>query len=302
MESKTVELDGPVHYAEWSGPSDGPTFVLVHGLGGSHVNWLSVAPRLAERGRVLAPDLAGFGRTPPSGRRPTIGGNRRLLGRFMYAVGAAPAILIGNSMGGAISAFQAAAQPETAAGLVLVDAALPRSRTMTADPLIAAAFAAYLVPGVGEQFVRRRAKILGPERLVQETLKTCCVDASRVDPAVVRAHVAIATERQSFEWAHRSFLTAARSLVRRLTRRERFHAVLREISCPTLIVHGDRDRLVPVATARAIARMRPDWTLQVLEGIGHVPQLEDPERWLETVESWLATGGRAATVAASRAS
>lgn len=294
MESRTVELDGPVHYAEWTGPQDGPTFVLVHGLGGSHVNWLSVAPRLAERGRVLAVDLAGFGRTPPAGRRATLGGNRRLLSRFIHATGAAPAILIGNSMGGAISAMQASAEPETAAGLVLVDPALPRARSVAPDPLVAAVFATYLVPGVGEQFIRQRAKLLGPEKLVRETMRMCCVDPARIDPAVIDAHVALATERQGYPWAHRAFLTAARSLIRRLARRERFLAILHAISCPTLLVHGERDRLVPVAAARAIAQMRPDWTLQVFEDVGHVPQLEDPELWLATVNLWLAGNGRAA--------
>ncbi|MFY9588857.1 MAG: alpha/beta fold hydrolase, partial [Actinomycetota bacterium] len=88
MESRWIELDGPVHYAAWDGPSEGPTFVLVHGLGGSHANWMSVGPALAERGRVLAVDLAGFGRTPPAGRRSTIGANRRLLHRFIHATGA----------------------------------------------------------------------------------------------------------------------------------------------------------------------------------------------------------------------
>ena len=300
MDSRTVELDGPVHYAEWEGPSDGPTFVLVHGLGGSHLNWFSVAPGLARRGRVLAIDLAGFGRTAPAGRRATLGANRRLLNRFIHATGASPAIIVGNSMGGAISAMQASSEPETAAGLVLVDPALPRARSVAPDPLIAAVFAAYLVPGVGEQVVRRRAKILGPERLVRETMRVCCVDAGRVDPAAIAAHVELATERQSYEWAHRAFLTAARSLLRRLARRERFLAMLHQISCPTLIIHGEKDRLVPVAAARAIAQMRSDWTLQVLDDIGHVPQLEDPELWLATVELWLAGNGRAADVAAAR--
>ena len=294
MESRTVELDGPVHYVEWDGPRDGPTFVLVHGLGGSHANWLSVAPGLARQGRVLAPDLAGFGRTPPAGRRATLGANRRLLHRFIEATDASPAILVGNSMGGAISAMQASSEPETAAGLVLVDPALPRTRSVTPDPLVAAVFATYMVPGVGEQFIRRRAKLLGPEKLVRETMRMCCVDPSRIDPAVIDAHVALATERQGYPWAHRAFLTAARSLLRRLARRERYLAMLHEISCPTLMIHGEKDRLVPVASARAIAQMRPEWTVQMFEDIGHVPQLEDPELWLATVNLWLAGNGKAA--------
>jgi pimeloyl-ACP methyl ester carboxylesterase len=294
VESRWIELDGPVHYATWDGPADGPTFVLVHGLGGSHVNWFSVAPALARRGRVHAIDLAGFGRTPLEDRRATIGSNRRLLHRFLEATGAAPAILVGNSMGGAISAIEAAEEQEAVAGLVLVDPALPRSLNGGADPVVAALFATYLVPGVGERFMRRRARSLGPERLVEETMRLCCVDPSRVDPEVIAASVAMARERAAMPWANKAFLEAARSLIRRLARRERFLATLHRISCPTLLVEGDRDRLVPLAAARSVAQMRPDWTFQVFEDIGHVPMLEDPGLFLATVEVWLEGAGRAA--------
>jgi pimeloyl-ACP methyl ester carboxylesterase len=300
VESNFIELDGPVHYASWEGPSDGPTFVMVHGLGGSHLNWFSVAPALARRGRVLAPDLAGFGRTPPAGRRSTIGANRRLLDRFIHATGAAPAILVGNSMGGAISALEAAERPEAVAGLILVDAALPRALNASPDPVIAAVFATYLLPGVGEQFVKRRAQILGPEKLVHETMKMCSVDPTRIDPAAIEAHIALARDRATMPWSHKAFLEAARSLLRRLARRERFLTALHRISCPTLILQGEKDRLVPVAAARAVAAMRPEWTLQVFEDVGHIPQLEDPGLWLAAVEVWLEGAGRAA-VAISRA-
>jgi pimeloyl-ACP methyl ester carboxylesterase len=294
VESRWIELDGPVHYAAWDGPSDGPTFVLVHGLGGSHANWMSVAPTLAERGMVLAPDLAGFGRTPPAGRRSTIGANRRLLHRFIHATGAAPAILVGNSMGGAISAIEAAEEQEAVAGLILVDAAMPRALNASADPVVAAVFATYIVPGVGERFMRQRARSLGPEGLVRETMRLCCVDPGRIDPAVLAYQIQIATERAEMPWANKAFLEAARSLLRRLARRERFLTTLRRISCPALMIQGDKDRLVPLAAARAVAAQRPDWTFRVFEEMGHVPQLEDPTQWLAAVEEWLAGPGRAA--------
>ena len=294
MESRWLSIDGPVHYAEWDGPNDGPTFVLVHGLGGAHVNWLSVAPGLARHGRVLALDLAGFGRTPLGGRRATIGSNRRLLHRFISSTGSSPAIVVGNSMGGAISAAEAADEPESVAGLVLVDPALPRSLNTAADPVVAALFATYLVPGVGERFMKARAHALGPERLVLDTMRICCVDASRVDPAVIEASIALARERAEMPWTNKAFLEAARSLLRRLARREKFLAMMHRISCPTLMIHGAKDRLVPLGAARAIAEMRTDWTFQVLDDIGHVPMLEDPGLWLAAVEVWLEGAGRAA--------
>ena len=71
-ELRTLDIDGPVAYREWGADTgSGPTFVCVHGLGGSLLNWVPVAPGLARHGRVLAVDLAGFGLTPSAGRSPT---------------------------------------------------------------------------------------------------------------------------------------------------------------------------------------------------------------------------------------
>jgi pimeloyl-ACP methyl ester carboxylesterase len=63
--------------------------------------------------------------------------------------------------------------------------------------------------------------------------------------------------------------------------------ILDQIKAPVLAIHGDRDRLVPVGYARAAARAHPRWDLRVLPGIGHVPQMEAPTRWLAAVKDWL---------------
>src|SRR5437016_6238042 len=131
MRSRTIDLDGPVHYADFGGT--GPTLVLVHGLGGSHVNWLAVAPVLARRARVLAVDLAGFGRPPLGERSADVHANRVLLDRFLDAVAAGPAVLVGNSMGELVAMMEAALAPERVAGLVLVAPAQPRSAEARVD-------------------------------------------------------------------------------------------------------------------------------------------------------------------------
>src|SRR5512144_1647563 len=117
MKSLTVDLDGPVHYADYGG--SGRPIVLVHGLGGSHLNWLPVASRLAALGRVLAIDLLGHGRTPSSGRTARVGANRALIGRFLDEVAGERAVLVGNSMGGYLCLAEAAAEPDRIASLVL---------------------------------------------------------------------------------------------------------------------------------------------------------------------------------------
>ncbi len=122
-----TDLGGEVHWIDFGAPSGrpAPPMVLVHGLGGSHLNWVQVAPALAAERRVLAVDLAGFGLTPAAGRSATVHANADLLYRFVRDVAGSPAVLVGNSMGGLISILLAQARPDTVAGLVLVDAPMP---------------------------------------------------------------------------------------------------------------------------------------------------------------------------------
>ena len=287
MHSRTVDLDGPLHFADFGG--SGVPVVLVHGLGGSHLNWLAVAPALARGARVLAPDLAGFGRTPLAGRSAAVGANRALLGRFLDATVGEPAVLVGNSMGGLIAMTEASLRPDKVAGLVLVGPAQPPPSLAWPDWRVAATFLTYGVPLVGESFMRWRAALLGPEALVRQTLALCCVDPSRVPPEVVAAHVALAGERlEGMPWATEAFLAAARSVLRTLARRAAFEEMVRAIRVPTLVIQGARDRLVPLATTRTLHALRPDWSLEVCEDIGHTPQLEDAERCVAILTEWLA--------------
>jgi pimeloyl-ACP methyl ester carboxylesterase len=296
--SRMVDLDGPVHVADFGG--DGPSLVLVHGLGGSHVNWLASGPLLARAARVVALDLVAFGRTPPEGRSSGVSSNADLLAHFIEQEVHGSAVVVGNSMGGMVSLIAAARHPEQIAGVVLVDAALPRPSRSSVDGTVALAFAAYALPGLGEVFIRARATRLGPERFVQETLNLVCADPSRVPPDVVAAHVALARERfQTMPYADRIFLDAARSLMVTLAGKRRFLASIDSITAPGLILQGARDRLVPVEAARALARRRPDWPLEIYEDVGHAPQLEIPERFAASVLGWLDGAGKAAAFAAT---
>jgi len=301
MRSRIVDLDGPLHVADFGGR--GMPIVLVHGLGGSHLNWMAVGPRLAERGRVLAPDLAGFGRTPLAGRSSGVGASRALLDRFLGASTNEPVVLVGNSMGGLIALMEASLRPEKVAALVLVGPAQPRPLLASVDWMVMATFAAYAMPLVGESFVRWRARLLGPEGMVRQTLALCCTDPNRVARDVFAAHVALAEERAAaMPWAAEAFLGAARSMVARTMRPGWFADLVRNVPAPTLIVQGDADRLVPIAASRALAGSRPDWRLEVLDGIGHVPQLEAPERFVDVVTAWLDTVRAPDTAVRDRAS
>jgi pimeloyl-ACP methyl ester carboxylesterase len=72
-----------------------------------------------------------------------------------------------------------------------------------------------------------------------------------------------------------------------------------ELSCPVLLLHGERDRLVPASAARAAARAHSSWELVVLPGVGHVPQLEAPHECTEAILGWLDSAGRPAAEAAT---
>lgn len=293
-----VDLAGPTHYVDFGGPADGSLVVCVHGLGGSHVNWLAVGPMLADRCRVLALDLAGHGRTPVAGRGSDVRSNRLLLDRFLARVAGAPAVLVGNSMGGMITMLQAAAARRSVAGMVLVDPALPPPRGTRPDPYVAMSFAAYAVPWLGERFLAGRRRRLTPEQLVRETLRLCCVDADRVPRHVVEASVRLVREHACQPDIDKAFLGAARSLLAILARPRRYVDLMRTVPQPALLLQGARDRLVPLAAAREAALVRPDWRFEVREDVGHVPQLEDPRWTAATVLDWLDGEGRPAAEAA----
>ncbi len=301
MHTRWIDLDGPTHIVEYDGPADGPTFVLVHGLGGAHTNWMALAPLLATTGRVIVPDFPGFGRTPLEGRSASVGAARSFLGRLIDQEAGGPVILVGNSMGGLLSILYAAAEPSMVAGLVLIDPAVPRRVSDAVDPVVARVFATYLVPGLGERFMKHRLATLGPEGIAEETLRLCTVDPRTVPVEVREAAVALAHERAKMPWAMNSFLEAARSLIRTLARRGPVMAAMREISAPTLLIAGAQDRLVPLSAMQAVGQARTDWDVVVLDHCGHVPMLEDAPRVAEEIKRWL-DGPARRLIESSRAS
>jgi pimeloyl-ACP methyl ester carboxylesterase len=296
-----IDVDGPVHYREWDGPTEGPVFVCVHGLGGSHLNWALVAPGLARRGRVVALDLSGFGLTPPGHRGAGLTANWRLLDGFVRKLQAPPVVLIGNSMGGMLSLIQAAHHPSTVDRLVLVDAAFPRTRALRGQPhpRVSASFAVHANGRTGEWMTALRTRRLGPERLVDATLQLVAADPSSIDPTIRAAMIELARLRSGFDYAPRAYTHAAGSIFRAQVRPGRYRELVRSVTRPALILHGARDRLVPLAAAEEAVHEHPNWHLEVFAELGHVPQLEAPDRWLRAVGTWLDGGAAGGTEQAS---
>jgi pimeloyl-ACP methyl ester carboxylesterase len=295
--SHWTDIDGPLHYVDFGGPRHGPMIVGVHGLASSAVNWAAIAPLLTSRCRVIAPDLAGHGLTR-SGRRSTgVQAQRRLLDRFLDLVATTSVILMGNSMGGMISLLEASAAPSRVSGLILIDPALPLVPARP-DLLVATLFTAGGLPGLGPALLRG-VHALPPEATVAATLSLCCQDPSRVAPSVIAQHVAVARRRAGYGEAGRDMAIATRSVI--ATAGPGGHAYRHGIAglrCPVLLIHGERDRLVPVSAARSAARAHPSWSLVELPGVGHVPQLETPRECADAILSWLDSAGWSAAQAA----
>ncbi|KYH43387.1 alpha/beta hydrolase [Branchiibius sp. NY16-3462-2] len=285
-----VELLGlRVRYRTWGNPDAGTTYVLVHGLGGSLENWGLVAPYLADAdGYVYALDLAGFGQTVPQHyRQARVGRNVELVEEFLRSVVGRPAVIVGNSMGGLISLRVAGRARVPIKGAVLVDPLIPLSPRHRPHPLVAVAFTIYTVPGLNKAFLRLRSGEEHLEDSVEEALKLVTTDVDKIDPEVRAAHLDLARSRLSQTGTAESFLAAAHTTLLHGVRRRDYTKHGRSIAAPVLLLHGDRDRLINVGTARGLARRHPEWTYVEGPGIGHTPMLDEPEWVADNIREWV---------------
>jgi len=300
------DLAGPVHWVEFGAPESSagaepgvtdsaesssdpttgaPPLVFVHGLGGSHLDWVPVGPGLAGDRRVVALDLRGFGLTPGDRRTATVTANVDLLDRFLREVIGHPAVLVGNSMGGLVSLLQAYRNPETVAGLALLDPALPQPGPRP-DLRVVGLALALLVPGIGELALRAERTWITPRQRVANVLGHCFADPARASDELVEALVGLTEWRMRRADTVTPFLAAMRSTIPVVAGR-RYRPAMAAVRVPVLLIHGEADRLVSVQASRAAAAANPHWQTRFLPGVGHMPQLEVPELVLATMTGWL---------------
>jgi pimeloyl-ACP methyl ester carboxylesterase len=287
MRHKVVDIGGPVHFIDYGG--EGDPLLMIHGLGGSALNWMDVGPGLAKHGHVVAIDLAGFGETPLFNRSAAVGANADLVAKFIDKVFDGPVTLMGNSMGGHISVLVAADHPESVDRVILVDPAVPGVHVRRPEPALIGMMAALSVPGLAETVIDRRVRVLGPEGLVMRTLNVVCADPSRLSREIVEAHVRLTRERDSLGNQNaRAFVQATRSIGLRMAD-PRFWLRAKKVKAPVLVIHGELDRVIPVASARELVRRLPGWELRLLEGVGHVPMMETPALFIKVLNDWTAS-------------
>lgn len=258
---------------------------MLHGLAGCAVQWELVGGELARRcsAHALAVDLPGYGDSRSIGAPLSIDGHARVVAELL--AGSDPAVLVGNSMGGAIAARVAASRPELVRGLVLVSSALPLPFAPAyPQPVFAIRHAAAMLPFIGPALLAFYALAVSPHGIVTERMNTALAYPDQLDPYVKERLVDVARDRERYiHRAAETYSASVRSLFAYLGSPRGMVADIARIACPALVIHGSLDRLIPVKQARRLADTRPDWRLEVYDDCGHVPQLEQPARFVDSL-------------------
>lgn len=285
--SRWIDLDGPLHVVDYGGSDvTGRTFVVVHGFGGSYLDFGVVAAHLRPMGRVLAVDLPSFGLSPAAGRSGDVAHDARLLVDLIRREVGGPVVLAGNSRGGLVSALTAARSPEYVEGVVLFGAALP-ALGIWPEPRAFARMAPAALPVLGPAFVKLSRSHAGADLMVSTFEDFCFADKSRVPADFREALHALQVARAGFHGNDRAVARAGRSTLRRIYTPGRYDRLLDRLAMPVLMLHGQQDRIVPVAAAERAAARRPHWTTHLLEGVGHTAQLEAPAISAAAIAAWL---------------
>lgn len=263
LRARIVTVEG-VDIPVWTRDGRGDPLVLVHGFGADKEGWLGLIGKL--RGRpIIALDLPGFGASSAiDPARATAVLQARAIKGVLDALEKMNVVLVGSSMGGGIALRFASDFPDVTAGVVLLGSVGPlveKSQLQHAldqgkNPLIPSSRAEFMV------------------MLDFVTAKKIWV------PAPIAAYLASKqiARRQALDALFATWIAQDASDL---------DGVLAKITAPTLVIHGELDRVIDVTTARAIAARVPNATLMVLPGIGHVPQLEAPDRVARAIAAFV---------------
>lgn len=268
--------------------------LLVHGLGGSSTNWLEVMAGLAATTPVVAVDLPGFADTePPVPRAARMRPQVHFLRHLVEALGWNRIELHGNSMGGLLSVLLAGDQPDLVGRLVLVAAAFPSARGATFSGLqhdVLRQFLPFMASRrLGLAVLHAFYDDATPEQVFTSTESLVMGEATTMRPALRQVGIEHAVNALQRPWRAESLSHATSDLLAQLSvRRREVHAAAEAITADTLWVWGDRDRLVRRGSVDALANRIPRLTGHELAGVGHVPMIEAPDAYLETVRTWQA--------------
>jgi pimeloyl-ACP methyl ester carboxylesterase len=262
-----------LHVRETPGPDATPA-VYVHGLSGSATNWTDLAALLATRAAGTAVDLPGFGLSQPLASRDySPSGHADALLCFLAGRGR-PVHLLGNSFGGAVALSVAARRPELVRTLTLVSPAMPDLRPdprRVSDPKLLLA----LLPLIGK---RARAELgaMDSRARAEQVVRLCFGDPENALEHRLAETARELAARDGLAWAHEAAERTGRAMVAGWLRGESLWSVAARVPVPTLVVWGDRDRLMSPRLAARTTSTLPRGRLLALPGVGHIPQIERP--------------------------
>ncbi|MEA3106266.1 MAG: hypothetical protein QOI88_871, partial [Gammaproteobacteria bacterium] len=241
--SRFIDLPGGlhVHYQD-DGDLGAPALVLLHGFGDSYTSWEGWVEQLKARFHLLSVDFPGHGLTrAPEGYQLSGDGLADFVDAFAAQLGLAKFAVAGNSMGGGVAWQLAVRHPRRINALILVDAAgFPNDKPPAAVPL---AFKILKYP-LGRALLRN----IDNRSLINEGLKTDVYDKGLITPALVD------------RWAEFQRAPGHRAILMSVNLSSLASAspeILRGISVPTLILHGENDVLVEPASAGKFAAAIP---------------------------------------------
>jgi pimeloyl-ACP methyl ester carboxylesterase len=274
----TAQIDGTrINYVDLGSGQREP-IVFVHGLGGQWQNWLENLPRAALERRVIALDLPGFGRSEMPREAISISAYGRFVGALCDHLGLGRVDIVGNSMGGFIAGEVAIQFPERIDRLVLVSAAGISSVGVAHRPVLTMGRIATALATYGAARHRQIAS-----RPISRHLALALVARH---PSRLRADLAY---EGFFKGAGKPGFTDALRASLEYDFRDR----LPEIRCPTLIVWGENDSIIPVRDAHEFERLIEDSRKVVMRDTGHVPMAERPQAFNDVLMEFLSESGPA---------
>lgn len=267
------------HRIAYRSGGQGPVLLLLHGIAGSSRTWIPVMELLQADYTVIAPDFVGHGRSaaPPAGDY-SLGNFANWMRDLLDVLGVERVTVVGQSFGGGVAMQFAYQFPDRCERLVLADAGGLGREVNWALRLVTLPAVEYVLPVLFPGFARRWGDSIArfADRLGIRNVPVM---------EVWRSYRSL-TEgegRQAFVRTMRSVIEPGGQSVSALDR-----LYLAE-QTPTLIVWGEKDRVIPVAHAYEAQKALPHSRLEILPGVGHFPQSEDPTAFVEILTDFLRT-------------
>lgn len=279
IEKKSVRLHGHRVVYRIGGrdaPGRRPVVLLVHGMAGSSATWRHIMGALAARYIVIAPDLPGHGESDKPRQDYSLGAHANALRDLLLTLGVEQVTVVGQSLGGGIAMQLAYQHPRHCERLVLVSSGGLGQDVSWMLRALAFPGVEYLAPAIFPSFVRDAGNS------VSRALGRLGIRAPRIEEEW-RAYASL-TDPET----RAAFLRTLRAVVdvsgQAVSARDRLHM---SALMPTLIVWGERDRIIPVSHARHAHDTLPGSRLVIFEESGHFPHTEEPERFVEVLTEFV---------------